>query len=358
MFYEVLCTQQVHNGVYRMLKPRSSQLSFYGDHIYERVIPENHFLKLMEKTVDFSFINELCRDAYTPDKGRPAYEPQMMFKMLFLQFLYDISDRRIEEEVNFNLVLKWFMGLAIDESPPDATSLTRFRERLGVKRFTSIFNQIVSLAREKDLISDRLSIVDSTHVKAKVDTFKMQTNPEKIKDNDARYGYKTANKPFFGYKSHAGIDADSELITKVETTPGNVHDGDVFRKVVDEKAQTITADKAYDSKKNHRLLKRKKKKSALIIKKNRKSKRLKKNQMKAEIIAAQKERPKIERKFAELKRFHGLAVARYWGLAKMSIQNFMTAITCNLKKMVKLIFGQKGKPFIPIEPPYGIPVPI
>lgn len=46
-------------------------------------------------------------------------------------YLYDVSDRRIEEEVNFNLVLKWFIGLAIDESPPDASSLTRFRDRLG-----------------------------------------------------------------------------------------------------------------------------------------------------------------------------------------------------------------------------------
>lgn len=342
-----------------MLKPRSSQLSFYGDHIYDQVIPDDHFLRQLEKAVDLSFVNDLCRDAYNPDAGRPAYEPEMMFKILFLQFLYDISDRRIEEEVKFNLVLKWFVGLAINESPPDASSLTRFRGRLGEKRFADIFNQIVSMSRDKGLISDRLSIVDSTHVKAKVDTFRMQTNPDKVKDKDARYGYKTQNKPFFGYKSHTGIDADSGIITKVDTTPGNVHDGDMFRQVVDDKSQMVTADKAYDSKKNHRFLKKKHKKSAIIIKKNRKSKRLKKNQMKAEIIAAQRERPKIERKFAELKRYHTLAVARYWGLAKMSIQNLMAAICCNLKRMVKLVFLQReGKLFIPLRTAEGIPMPI
>jgi IS5 family transposase len=340
-----------------MLKPKSSQLSFYGDHIYDRIIPEDHFLKQLEKAIDFSFVNDLCREAYSPDVGRPAYEPQMMFKMLFLQFLYDISDRRIEEEVNFNLVLKWFVGLAIDESPPDATSLTRFRDRLGEKRFASIFNQIVSISREKGLISDRLSIVDSTHVKAKVNTFKMQTKSERTPDKDARYGYKTKNRPFFGYKAHTGIDADSELITKVATTAGNVYDGDMFCKVVDDKSQMVTADKAYDSKKNHRLLERKKRKSAIIIKKNRKSKRLKKNQMKVEVQAAQRERLKIERKFAELKRFHGLAVARYWGLTKMAIQNLMAAITCNLKRMVKLIVQRNGKSFVPLEAPQRIPMP-
>jgi len=90
-----------------------------------------------------------------------------MFNIIFLQFLYDVSDRRVEEEVNFNLVLKWFVGLAVDEPPPDSSSLTRFRDRLGEELFTNIFNQIVEIAREKGLVSDRPSIVDSTDVKAK-----------------------------------------------------------------------------------------------------------------------------------------------------------------------------------------------
>ena len=69
----------------------------YGNHIYDRVIPEGNLLKPLDRVVDFSFIDELCHDAYTPDFGRPACEPEMMFKILFLQFLYNISDRRIEK---------------------------------------------------------------------------------------------------------------------------------------------------------------------------------------------------------------------------------------------------------------------
>ena len=325
-----------------MLKPDSVQTSFYGDHIYDRVIPESHFLRLLDQAVDFSFVNELCRDAYRPDFGRPAYGPEMMFKIIFLQFLYNVSDRRIEEEVNFNLVLKWFTGLAIDESPPDSSSLTRFRDRLGEERFARIFNQIVEIAREKGLVSDRLSIVDSTNVKAKVDIFKMKDHPDTSPDKDARYGYKSKKKPFFGYKAHASMDSDSEFITKLDTTPGNTHDGKDFPKVVDTRSRMTTADKAYDSRKNHRLLKRKRIISAIVIRKNRKSRRLRKHQIKPEIIAAQRERPKIERKFAELKRFHGLKEARYWGLAKTAIQFTMTAITCNLKRMVKLLSHHCG----------------
>jgi IS5 family transposase len=342
-----------------MLRPESVQASFYGNHIYDRLIPEDHFLKLLDKAVDFLFVNQLCRDTYCPDFGRPAYGPQMMFKIIFLQFLYSVSDRRIEEEVNFNLVLKWFTGLAIDESPPDASSLTRFRDRLGEERFAQIFNQIVEIAREKGLVSDRLSIVDSTDVKAKVDIFKIKDNPDTSPDKDARHGYKSEMKPFFGYKAHASMDSDSEFITKLDTTPGNTNDGNEFPKVMDTRSRMITADKAYDSRKNHRLLRRGKAISAIIIKKNRKSRRLRRHQMKPEIIAAQRERPKIERKFAELKRFHGLKEARYWGLAKMAIQFTMAAIACNLKRVVKLLFHQCCREIAKPESFYqGIAVPI
>ena len=128
---------------------------------------------------------------------------------------------------------------------------------------------------------------------------------------------------------------------------------------MESKSKITTADKGYDSKKNHRLLKRKGITSAIIPKKNRKSRWLKKQQTKPEITAAQKERAKVERKFAEFKRFHGLEKARYWGLGKMAIQVLMTAITCNVKRMVKLLFKRdyidKSLPWNPIQ---GISVPI
>ena len=73
-----------------MLRAKSSQLSFYGNHIYDRVIAKDHFLKPLNEAVDFSFITKLCRDAYTLDFGRPAYRPGRKFKIIFLQFLYDV----------------------------------------------------------------------------------------------------------------------------------------------------------------------------------------------------------------------------------------------------------------------------
>ena len=57
---------------------------------------------------------------------------------------------------------------------------------------------------------------------------------------------------------------------------------------------------------------------------------------------SRRERPKIERKFSEGKNRHGLAQARYWGLARVSIQVFMVALVSNLKRLVKLILGGAG----------------
>ena len=61
--------------------------------------------------------------------------------------------------------------------------------------------------------------------KAKVDTFKIKDDPNASPDKDDRYGYKREKKPFFGYKAHASMDSDSELMTKLITTPGNAMPG-------------------------------------------------------------------------------------------------------------------------------------
>jgi len=59
-----------------MLKTKSPQNSFYGSYLYDRIIPQNHLLKKINSIVDFSFVNELVKDRYNPDFGRPAEDPE------------------------------------------------------------------------------------------------------------------------------------------------------------------------------------------------------------------------------------------------------------------------------------------
>ena len=69
-----------------MLRQMPKQLSFHTS-LYNK-IPKNHILKTIKDTVDFSFINELLADSYCKNFGRPAKEPALMCKLLFLQAMY------------------------------------------------------------------------------------------------------------------------------------------------------------------------------------------------------------------------------------------------------------------------------
>jgi transposase len=80
-----------------MLKPRSPQASFYGSYLYDKIIPVDHLLRKINQVVDFSFVNELVKDKYTPDFGRPAEDPEFMLRLCLLQYLYGDSDRGIIE---------------------------------------------------------------------------------------------------------------------------------------------------------------------------------------------------------------------------------------------------------------------
>ena len=71
-------------------------MSFYST-LYDK-IPEDHLLKRIDSAVDFGFINELLAGSYCRDFGRPAKEPELMMKILLLQYLYDLSDVKVIEE--------------------------------------------------------------------------------------------------------------------------------------------------------------------------------------------------------------------------------------------------------------------
>jgi IS5 family transposase len=261
-----------------------------------------------------------------------------MFKMVFLQFLYDLSDRDIEEQCTWNMLFKSFLGLSAEELPPDHTVLCRFRQRLGAEGFQRLFNQVVEQARGQGLVSDRLHIIDATHMTAKVDLFRLKQEHQDGDDDDhyvdrnspdpdARFGRKSPKKGFYGYKNHMVQDADSEFLVQAATTPGNVPDGAVLSQVAQSQAQEMTGDKAYDSKTNRTHLAELGVSCGLIPR--RRGPGRPRNSW--------RERPKIERKFAECKQFHGLRQARYWGLEKVTIQTRMVALVVNLKRWVTLL---------------------
>ena len=148
-----------------MLRNDAKQTTFYSG-LYEK-IPEKHLLKRIDKAMDFGFINELVEESYCRDFGRPAKEPEMMMKLLFLEYIYDLSDVKVIEEGSYNLAFLWFLGLNPEDKLPDASLLAKFRtQRLKDITLDEVITEMVRQCVENGIIkSDSISI-DTTHVEA------------------------------------------------------------------------------------------------------------------------------------------------------------------------------------------------
>ena len=119
------------------------------------------------RSVDLSFVNELVKDRYTPDFGRPAEDPEFMLRLCLLQYLYGDSDREVVANARVNLAYKYFLGLAVDEEVPDDTTICYFRaQRLGEEKFRQVFERIVQQCIDKGLVKGKRQIIDSTHIVA------------------------------------------------------------------------------------------------------------------------------------------------------------------------------------------------
>ena len=320
-----------------MSKTGSANGSFFGNFIYDQLLRRRpHFLHDLSRAVDFAFVKAALQDFYVA-WGRDPWDPVLMFKLVFLQFLYDLSDRQLEERATWDLMFKCFLGLSAEELPPDHTTLCRFRQRLRAEGFQKLFNQVVEQARAQGLVSDRLHIIDATHMTAKVDLFRLKKERQDGDDDDhyvdrsspdpdARFGRKTPKKGFYGYKCHVVQDADSEFIVQATATPGNVSDGVVLPELAQPQARELTGDKAYDSKANRAHLRPW---ASLPV--------CTPVTLAPDGLVNPGGNAPSGRKFAECKKFHGLRQARYWSLPKVAIQTFMVALVVNLKRWVRLL---------------------
>lgn len=330
----------------------SFQSSMFGSFAYHPILERHHdhLLMRMLRTIDFSFIPPLVEDRYS-DLGRKAYDPVCMVKLLLLQTLYDLSEREVCEHADTNLLFRAFLERSLDDEIPHWTLLGKFRERLGAERFTVIFNRVVVLAKEQGLLDEKLRIIDSTAVVARVDVARHigttghdgDDRPDRLDrrspDPDARTGHKSATKRWYGYKVHASVDPSSAIVTAVATTSANVADVRCFVPLLDaERAlfpgaerpiRQATADKAYvgrvDELRERRIL------DYVIPRKNMAQK------CGTWFTAARRRRPIIERMFAEGKTNHHLGRSRYWSRWKNHIQALLVFLTMNLKRLTNAL---------------------
>ena len=131
----------------------------------EDLVPQDHFYRHLEATLDLSFVRDWTRDLYA-NRGRPSIDPVDYFKLQLMVFEGIRSERKPMEIASLNLAHRWYLGYALDEDRPDNSSLTRIRQRLGADIFQRFFEQIVDLCQEAGLVWGCELYVDATKVEA------------------------------------------------------------------------------------------------------------------------------------------------------------------------------------------------
>ena len=283
-----------------MNRRQGVQLSLFSTTL-EDVVPQDHFLRKLYAVVNFDFIYEELKPYYCANNGRPSIDPVVIVKSLLIGFLYGInSERRLEQELTYNVAYRWFLGLGFDESIPDHSTISQLRRRKfnDADLFKKLFLRVVKLCVEAGLVNGKLLITDSTHVKAnatkmskitveiekditeffnQLDAYEAEErerlgmpkisrkSPEpKIvsqtqSTTDAGAGWLSRpDKPEgFHYLSHQTLDSQSGIIVDVKVTPGNTTDSTPYLEQIDNATsiladsnigvEAVAADSAYDN---------------------------------------------------------------------------------------------------------------
>ncbi len=135
----------------------------------EQRVPADHPLRPIRQMVD-EVLKSLSRrfaQLYS-HTGRPSIPPEKLLRALLLQVLYTVrSERLLLEQLDYNLLFRWFVGLNLDDPIWDATVFSKNRERLLKGEVAeAFFGQVLKLARQKDLLSDEHFTVDGTLIEA------------------------------------------------------------------------------------------------------------------------------------------------------------------------------------------------
>ncbi len=215
---------------------------------------------------------EKVRDkARKSNAGRKPFDVILMFKILILQSLYNLSDDQLEFQIRDRLSFMRFLGLGLGDTVPDAKTIWLFREQLtDAKLIKTIFERFDSFLRDNGFAAKKGQIVDASIVAAprqrnSRDENKQikdgqvpedwTNNKKRQKDTEARW-LKKNGQNHYGYKNHIDVDVEHKLIRDYEVTPASLHDSEVFEELLDEdnSSRDVWGDSAYNGKAHREML--------------------------------------------------------------------------------------------------------
>lgn len=146
--------------------PQGSLFSYVNP---ESRIPATHPARRIRSLVD-EVLGELDRDfeSMYASTGRPSIPPEKLLRALVIQILYSVrSERLLMEQLNYNLLFRWFVGLGMDDPVWDASTFSKNRDRLLEQEISGrFFREVLQKARKVGLLSDEHFTVDGTFIEA------------------------------------------------------------------------------------------------------------------------------------------------------------------------------------------------
>ncbi len=220
--------------------------------------------ELMDWSLFTKSLKTLRSEERKSNAGRKLYDSTLMFKILVLQSLYNLSDDQTEFQIRDRLSFMRFLALSLNDRVPDAKTIWLFREQLTeVGLAEKLFDQFDRFLRNNGFSAKKGQIVDASIIKAPKQRNSRSENkqikngdaPEdwsdakkRQKDTDARWVKKNGQN-HYGYKNHIEVDVQHKLIRKYEVTDAATHDSQVFEDLLDHtnSSQDVWADSAYRS---------------------------------------------------------------------------------------------------------------
>lgn len=222
----------------------------------EAFIPEDHYLRKLNRVLDLSFVHEAVSDKYCQDNGRPSIDPEVIIRLFLLQAIEGISSvRRLLQRVHVDLAYRWFIGYRVDERLPDHSTLSKALDRFGDGVFNELFARSVSQCQQSGLLEGQVLHLDATTIRANLDAGRV--NKPDSPDRDARFGHFPGGKRHPGYKQHTLADGKRRVVVGLSVTPANCPEGRETSRLVDEASgrlghppAVVCADAAYGSGRN------------------------------------------------------------------------------------------------------------
>ena len=248
---------------------RLRELDLLGDGLplLNRLIPWERFRPILES---------MPKAKAKGPGGRKPYDRILLFKMMVLQQLHNLSDEQTEYQIRDRLSFQRFLGIGLEEAVPDHTTLWLFRESLAQAQLTErLFTTFHAFLREAGYAARAGQIIDASFVtvprqrmrreereqvnQGEVPTaWQEQPAKGRQKDRNARWTKKNGQS-YFGYKNHINVDKRHKLIHAYQVTDASVHDSQCLETLLDPEntGVEVFADSAYRSEESEQLLQEK-----------------------------------------------------------------------------------------------------